>query len=71
MAGLPVPAEDHVFLVVLENHSFSQVIGSSSMPFLNSLATQHSLAAGYSPAPARPGRHTLRAFPRRATPAEM
>ena len=45
--GPPVPAADHVFLVVLENHSFSQVIGSPAMPFLNSLATQHSLAANY------------------------
>lgn len=45
--AIPVPAADHVFLVVLENHSFSQVIGSPSMPFLNSLATQHSLAANY------------------------
>ncbi|MGH9565713.1 MAG: alkaline phosphatase family protein, partial [Candidatus Angelobacter sp.] len=37
----------HVFLVVLENHSFSQVIGISAMPYLNSLATQNSLAANY------------------------
>lgn len=38
---------DHVVLVVLENHSFSQVIGSALMPYLNSLASQHSLAANY------------------------
>jgi phosphatidylinositol-3-phosphatase len=43
----PVPAADHVVLVVLENHSFSDVIGSSSMPYFNSLASQHSLAANY------------------------
>lgn len=42
-----VPAVDHVFLVVLENHSFSTVIGSPSMPYFNSLATQHSLATNY------------------------
>jgi acid phosphatase len=41
------PTADHVFLVVLENHSFSQVIGSPSMPYLNSLAAQNSLAANY------------------------
>jgi len=41
------PAADHVFVIVLENHAFAQVIGSSSMPFLNSLATQHSLATNY------------------------
>ena len=42
-----IPAADHVFVIVLENHAFAQVIGSSSMPFLNSLATQHSLATNY------------------------
>jgi phosphatidylinositol-3-phosphatase len=41
------PAADHVFLVVLENHTFSQVIGSPFMPYLNSLAAQHSLATNY------------------------
>ena len=44
-AGLPTP--DHVFVILLENHSFSQVIGSPSMPYLNSLAAQNSLAANY------------------------
>lgn len=38
---------DHVFLVVLENHSFGQVVGNPAMPSLNSLATAHSLAADY------------------------
>jgi acid phosphatase len=42
-----VPPSTHVFLVVLENHSFSQVMGSPSMPFLNSLATQFSVADNY------------------------
>lgn len=46
-SGNPLPAPDHVFLVVLENHSFSQVIGNPSMPYLNSLAAQNSLAANY------------------------
>jgi acid phosphatase len=41
------PAADHVFVIVLENHAFAQVIGSSSIPFLNSLAMQHSLATNY------------------------
>jgi phosphatidylinositol-3-phosphatase len=45
--GGALPTADHVFLVVLENHSFSQVIGSSSMPYLNSLASQNSLATNY------------------------
>jgi acid phosphatase len=42
-----IPAADHVFLVVLENHAFNQVIGSPFMPYLNSLAAQHSLATNY------------------------
>ena len=32
---------------MLENHGFAQVIGSPSMPYLNSLATQHALATNY------------------------
>jgi phospholipase C len=44
---LPVPAADHVVLVILENHSFNQVIGNASMPYLNGLATQHALATNY------------------------
>jgi hypothetical protein len=42
-----IPTADHVFLVMLENHGFAQVIGSPSMPYLNSLATQHALATNY------------------------
>lgn len=42
-----IPAADHVFLVVLENHAFNQVIGSPFMPYLNSLANAHSLATNY------------------------
>ncbi|MFE6055335.1 alkaline phosphatase family protein [Kitasatospora sp. NPDC056446] len=32
-AGLPAP--DHVVVVVLENHAYSQVIGSSGAPYIN------------------------------------
>src|SRR5690242_20213516 len=42
-----VPASSHVFLVVEENHSYSSVIGSSSMPYLNSLASKYALATQY------------------------
>lgn len=38
---------NHVVVVVLENHSFNQVIGNPAMPFLNSLASQHGLATQY------------------------
>jgi len=43
----PTVTADHVFLVVLENHSFSQVMGSPAMPYLNSLASGHALATQY------------------------
>jgi acid phosphatase len=41
------PQFGHVFLLVEENHSYSEVIGSSSMPYLNSLAAQYGLATQY------------------------
>jgi len=41
------PTFAHVVLVVEENHSFSEVIGNSSMPYLNSLAQQYGLAKQY------------------------
>src|SRR5947199_10308697 len=37
----------HVFIVVEENHSYSSVIGSSEMPYLNRLATTYAYAKGY------------------------
>jgi len=37
-AGLPRP--DHVVVVIEENHSFSDVIGNASAPYINSLAAQ-------------------------------
>ena len=46
-AAPPVPAMDHVFLVVLENHGFGEVIGNPAMPYLNSLANAGGLATAY------------------------
>lgn len=37
----------HVVLLVEENHSYSDVVGSSSMPYLNSLISQYGLATQY------------------------
>ena len=42
-----VPASNHVFVIVEENHSYSSVIGSASMPYLNSLARKYALATDY------------------------
>ncbi len=41
------PTFSHVVLVVEENHSYSEVIGNSSMPYFNSLATKYGLATQY------------------------
>jgi phosphatidylinositol-3-phosphatase len=37
----------HVLIVVEENHSYSDVIGNSSMPYLNRLATTYAYAQAY------------------------
>src|SRR3982074_1946682 len=42
-----VPAAGHVVVVVEENQSYSDVIGNSSMPYLNALARQYGLATQY------------------------
>jgi len=42
-----VPATGHVFLVVEENQSYSDVIGNAAMPYINSLAAKYSLATQY------------------------
>ena len=46
VAGNP-PTFSHVILLVEENHGYSDVVGSSSMPYLNSLISQYGLAAQY------------------------
>ncbi|MBF6051344.1 acid phosphatase [Streptomyces eurocidicus] len=38
-AAAAVPTPDHVVVVVFENHAYGQVIGTSSAPYINSLAS--------------------------------
>jgi len=38
-----VPRPDHVVIVIEENHSFSQIIGSPDAPYINSLVAQGAL----------------------------
>jgi acid phosphatase len=45
--GGGVPSSSHVFLLLEENHSYSEVIGSSAMPYLNSLANTYGLGTQY------------------------
>jgi acid phosphatase len=47
LATSQVPRSNHVVVVVEENHSYSSVIGNSSMPYLNSLAAKYGLAKQY------------------------
>jgi len=42
-----VPQFAHVFIVVEENHSYNNVIGNASMPYLNNLAAANGLATQY------------------------
>ena len=39
-AATSVPVFDHIVLVMFENHAYSQISGSSSAPYFNSLAAQ-------------------------------
>src|ERR1700733_6046754 len=42
-----VPAYDHIFLVIEENHGFGQIIGNPNAPNLNALAQTYGLATSY------------------------
>src|SRR5262250_3077467 len=42
-----VPASNHVFIVIEENHSYASVIGNPAMPYLNGLAKKYGLAVQY------------------------
>src|SRR5690242_10470402 len=35
------PRPDHVAIVIMENHSYEQVIGNTAAPYINSLAQQN------------------------------
>ena len=42
-----MPASNHVLLLLEENQNYTNVIGNSQWPYLNSLATQYALATQY------------------------
>src|SRR6202011_1243104 len=54
-AGLTIPAfaaqdeqPDHIFLIMMENHGTSQIIGNTAdAPYINQLAHRYSVAANY------------------------
>jgi phosphatidylinositol-3-phosphatase len=55
MLGLPgaqakaasVPAFDHIYLIVMENHDFGTIVGSERAPYLNKLIGRYGLSARY------------------------
>jgi hypothetical protein len=42
-----IPAFSHIFIIVMENHEYSSVIGSASAPYFNHLAQQYGLATNF------------------------
>lgn len=42
-----VPHLDHVFVIMMENHYYSQIIGNANAPFINHYATTANLATNY------------------------
>src|SRR5438067_13898086 len=42
-----VPAFSHVFVIVMENHEYGSIIGSSAAPYINGLASTDGLATNY------------------------
>jgi hypothetical protein len=47
LTGQSFPRYDHVFLVIMENEGYQQVIGNSYAPILNALAGDYGLATNY------------------------
>jgi acid phosphatase len=45
--GSSPPSIGHVFLLVEENHGYSDIIGTSAMPYLSGIASQYGLATQY------------------------
>ncbi|WUL57077.1 alkaline phosphatase family protein [Streptomyces sp. NBC_00344] len=60
-AASAVPTPDHVVVVVMENHAYNQVIGSSSAPYINSLKSGGAnLSASYAEThPSQPNYYAL------------
>jgi len=42
-----VPHLDHVFLIVMENHGYSQIVDNENAPFINALAKTANVATNY------------------------
>jgi hypothetical protein len=43
----PLPSFDHIFIVIMENHGYDEIIGSAEAPYINQLAARYGLATNY------------------------
>lgn len=46
-ASAQIPRYQHIFVVVMENHNYAQIIGNVHAPYINELAQQYALATHY------------------------
>ena len=46
-ASSTLPVFTHIVVIVMENHEYNEIIGSSSAPYINGLAKQYGLATHY------------------------
>ncbi len=42
-----LPAFSHIYLIVMENKEYSEIVGSANAPYINSLIAQYGLATNY------------------------
>ncbi|WP_347986175.1 alkaline phosphatase family protein [Methylomonas sp. AM2-LC] len=47
LADTSIPKLDHVFVIMMENHAYGQIIGNPNAPFINQLASSANLANKY------------------------
>jgi phosphatidylinositol-3-phosphatase len=46
-AATRVPAFSHIYVIVMENHEYGSIVGSSKAPYINALIRSHGLATNY------------------------
>jgi phospholipase C len=47
VAPKTIPKLDHVFVIMMENHSYGEIFGNSNAPFINKMAEMDNLATNY------------------------
>jgi hypothetical protein len=47
VSAASIPRYQHIFLIVMENHDYDDIIGSKQAPHINALANQYGLATNY------------------------